>query len=76
MSKKVSNAPFKVAFEAFSYSQIYIAPLKASIAFVTAELTAMHMTMTIIPPSIAVAIMGRTVRTIAGTMSRMRRMWG
>lgn len=38
----------------------------------TAELTAMHMTMTIIPSSVAIAIMGRTVRTIAGTMSRMR----
>ena len=52
-------------------SQICIALLEASVAFVTAELTAMHMTMTIIPSSIAIAIMGRTVRTIAGTMSRM-----
>lgn len=63
-----------IAFEAFSYSPICIALLEASVAFVTAELTAMHMTMTIIPSSIAIAIMGRTVRTIAGTMSRMRRL--
>ena len=57
-------------------SPICIALLEASVAFVTAELTAMHMTMTIIPSSIAIAIMGRTVRTIAGTMSRMRSMRG
>ena len=65
-----------IAFEAFSYSPICIALLEASVAFVTAELTAMHMTMTIIPSSVAIAIMGRTVRTIAGTMSRMRSMRG
>lgn len=45
-----------IAFEAFSYSPICIALLEASVAFVTAELTAMHMTMTIIPSSIAIAI--------------------
>ena len=77
MSNKASNVHL-VAFEAFSYSLICITPSEASIAFVAAELTAMHihMTMTIIPSSIAIAIMGRTVRTIACTMSRMRSVIG
>ena len=60
-----------IAFEAFSYSPICIALLEASVAFVTAELTAMHMTMTIIPSSIAIAIMWRTVVTVTSAMTRM-----